>query len=63
MPRSVEELRRPISRAEYEAMVEAGVFGEDRVELLYGVIVRTAPATTPRSTASPTLSRGSSRRR
>lgn len=43
VPEPVDELRRPITRGEYERMVEAGVFGSDRVELLYGVIVRMPP--------------------
>lgn len=47
VPEPIEQLRRPITRAEYEKMVEAGVFGEDRVELLYGVIVRMTPHSPP----------------
>jgi Uma2 family endonuclease len=43
MPEPIAELLRPITRAEYERMVEAGVFGDDRVELLYGAIVRMTP--------------------
>jgi Uma2 family endonuclease len=43
VPDDVEQLRRPITRREYELMVEAGAFGDDRVELLYGVIVRMPP--------------------
>jgi Uma2 family endonuclease len=37
------EWRRPIHRREYERMVEAAVFEEARVELLYGVIVEMSP--------------------
>ncbi|MFO0616882.1 MAG: Uma2 family endonuclease [Polyangiaceae bacterium] len=34
---------RPIRRTEYEALAERGVFEEERVELLRGVIVRMTP--------------------
>lgn len=34
------EQRRPITRAEYQAMGQAGLFQDERVELLDGVIVR-----------------------
>lgn len=37
------EWQRPILRDEYDRMVEAGVFGDDRVELLHGVIVAMPP--------------------
>lgn len=39
--------RRPISRAEYHAMGEAGLFQDERVELIEGVIVRMAPRGAP----------------
>lgn len=39
------EQRRPITRAEYHAMGEAGLFQDERVELLDGVIVRMSPRT------------------
>lgn len=45
------EASRPIRRVEYEKMVEAGVFGEDRVELLYGVIVDMPPKGAPHESA------------
>lgn len=35
--------RRPIRRVEYDAMGEAGLFPEERVELVEGVIVRMSP--------------------
>lgn len=34
---------RPIRRIEFEKMAEAGLFAGERVELVYGVIVRMAP--------------------
>jgi Uma2 family endonuclease len=34
---------RPILRVEYEALADAGHFDEERVELLYGAIVRMSP--------------------
>ena len=37
------EQPRPIRRDEYERMVAVGLFEGDRVELLYGVIVRMSP--------------------
>ncbi len=43
VPEPLAEHVRPFRRAEYERMVEAGVFGEDRVELLFGAIVRMTP--------------------
>jgi Uma2 family endonuclease len=39
------EQRRPIRRAEYQAMGEAGLFPDERVELIDGVIVRMSPRT------------------
>ncbi len=46
---------RPLSRAEYERMVDTGLFEDERVELLYGVVDTMspkgpAPITTTRST-------------
>jgi Uma2 family endonuclease len=41
------EQRRPITRAEYHAMGEAGLFQNERVELLDGVIVRMSPRSAP----------------
>jgi Uma2 family endonuclease len=34
---------RPLSRAEYDQMVDAGLFEDERVELLYGVIDKMSP--------------------
>ena len=39
--------RRPITSAEYHAMGEAGLFQDERVELIEGVIVRMAPRGEP----------------
>jgi Uma2 family endonuclease len=41
------EQHRPITRAEYHAMGEAGLFLEERVELLDGVIVRMSTRSAP----------------
>jgi Uma2 family endonuclease len=41
------ERRRPITRAEYHVMGEAGLFERERVELLDGVIVRMSPRSEP----------------
>lgn len=43
VPETLAEHVRPIRRVEYDRMVEAGVFGQDRVELLFGMIVRMTP--------------------
>jgi Uma2 family endonuclease len=51
------ETSRPIRRVEYEKMVEAGVFGEDRVELLYGVIVDMPPKGAPHDSAIQRLTK------
>lgn len=37
------ETPRPLSRAEYERMVELGMFEGERVELLYGTVVSMSP--------------------
>jgi Uma2 family endonuclease len=34
---------RPLRRAEYDRLVELGVFGDERVELLYGFLVAMSP--------------------
>jgi Uma2 family endonuclease len=39
----IPETPRPTTRAEYERMVEIGLFENERVELLYGVVVRLSP--------------------
>jgi Uma2 family endonuclease len=42
---------RPIRRVEYDKMVELGLFEGERVELLYGVIVRKSPKGPPHESA------------
>lgn len=42
---------RPIHREEYEKMVELGLLAGERVELLYGVIVRMRPKGPPHDSA------------
>lgn len=37
------ELVRPLKRREYDKLAELGAFADERVELLYGVIVRMSP--------------------
>ena len=34
---------RPLRRSEYDKLVELGVFGEERIELVYGVLVPMSP--------------------
>lgn len=41
------EAVRPLRRAEYEQMVERGVFEDERVELLHGVLVSMSPQHAP----------------
>jgi Uma2 family endonuclease len=44
MAQSVDrEAVRPLRRAEFDRLVEAGVFREERVELLYGMVLRMSP--------------------
>jgi Uma2 family endonuclease len=38
---------RPLKRAEYDKLVELGVFEDERLELLYGLIVRMSPIGAP----------------
>jgi hypothetical protein len=37
------ESLRPLRRGEYDRLVELGAFGDERVELLSGVLVRMSP--------------------
>lgn len=48
---------RPLRRAEYERLVEAGVYEGQRVELLGGVLVEVAPQSEPHSDAIRFLNR------
>jgi Uma2 family endonuclease len=41
------ELVRPITRAEYDRMIELGMFEDERVELLGGVLVKMSPQLAP----------------
>ena len=41
------ELVRPIKRSEYDRMVELGLFQDERVELLRGVLVKLSPQLAP----------------
>jgi Uma2 family endonuclease len=45
------EIARPISRAEYGRMIDAGLFQGERVELWKGVIVRMSPQKSPHAFA------------
>jgi Uma2 family endonuclease len=51
------ERQRPLRRAEYERMVEAGLFRDERVELVRGVIVRMSPQNAPHSSVIQILTR------
>jgi len=50
-------IQRPIRRDEYEKMVELGLFEGERVELLYGVIVRMPPKGPPHDSAIQRLTK------
>jgi Uma2 family endonuclease len=41
------ELFRPLKRVEYDRMVELGLFGDERVELIQGVLVKMSPPYAP----------------
>lgn len=43
------EMFRPLKRAEYDRMVELGLFQDERVELLRGVLVKMSPQYAPHS--------------
>lgn len=45
------ETLRPISRAEYDRLVELGMFEDERVELLRGMLVQMSPQGTPHAEA------------
>ncbi len=45
------EQRRPLKRSEYDKLTELGVFGDERLELLYGSIARMSPIGAPHSSA------------
>ena len=51
------EKSRPIKRVEYEKMVAMGLFGDERVELLYGVIVEMPPKGPPHDSAIQRLTK------
>jgi Uma2 family endonuclease len=40
-------LVRPLKRSEYERMIELGMFAEERVELIRGLLVKTSPQRAP----------------
>ncbi len=45
------DLIRPLKRVEYDRLVEAGVFEDERVELLFGRLVHMSPQRVPHATA------------
>ena len=45
------EQRRPLKRVEYDKLAEIGAFGEEKIELLYGAILRKSPIGAPHSSA------------
>jgi Uma2 family endonuclease len=51
------ESPRPITRAEYDRLVSMGFFDDEKVELLYGVLVRMTPQDPPHSFSVQTLNR------
>jgi Uma2 family endonuclease len=48
---------RPLRRAEYEALVAAGAFADERVELLEGFLVEMSPQRAPHASAIEVLTR------
>jgi len=51
----LQEPVRPLRRVEYDKLVEAGVFEDERVELLYGIIIRMSPIGPPHASAVAAL--------
>jgi len=51
------ERHRPLRRVEYERMIDAGLFRDERVELIRGVIVQMSPQNAPHSAAIQMLNR------
>jgi Uma2 family endonuclease len=47
----------PLSRVEYDKMVELGLFEDQKIELLYGLLVDMPPIGTPHSSAVTQLTR------
>jgi hypothetical protein len=41
------ELFRPLKRSEYDRLIELGVFDDERVELIQGVLVKMSPQRAP----------------
>jgi Uma2 family endonuclease len=50
------ELVRPLKRSEYDQLVELGVFGDERVELIRGVLVKMSPQRAPHASTVQKLS-------
>jgi Uma2 family endonuclease len=51
------ELVRPIKRSEYDRMVELGLFQDERVELIRGVLVKMSPQLAPHASTIRKLTR------
>jgi len=51
------ERQRPLHREEYERMIDAGFFRDERIELIRGVIVEMSPQNMPHSGAIQVLTR------
>lgn len=51
------ELFRPLKRSEYDRMVELGLFQDERVELLRGVLVKMSPQYAPHASTVQKLNR------
>jgi Uma2 family endonuclease len=51
------ERQRPLRREEYERMIDAGLFQNERVELIRGIIVRVSPQNSAHATVVQILNR------
>jgi Uma2 family endonuclease len=51
------ELIRPLKRAEYDRMIELGLFDNERVELIRGVLVKMSPQRAPHASTVQKLDR------
>src|SRR5512146_2117562 len=49
------ELVRPLKRSEYDRMVELGLFQDERIELIRGVLVRMSPQRAPHASTGRQL--------
>src|SRR6187200_1961257 len=57
LPAIESDLFRPLKRSEYDRMVELGLFQDERVELLRGVLVKMSPQYAPHASTIQKLNK------